>query len=111
MSTRIISATITAGNTKTIYPTSGDLQYTKPVSAQYLPKSGEIVIFEEGNPVDTFLADSFFVPDPGKRGMWWKGRYKGNPATLCITSLTDGGEKVHGQPGSIETVKLFVPRR
>ncbi len=93
---RIISATITAGGTTTRYPAPGDREHTKPVSAEIMKKTGEIVIFEDGVPVDAFKPAAFFAPAPGQFGMWWRGTHKGKPATLCITSLTDGGDKVHG---------------
>jgi hypothetical protein len=112
MSNRIISATIIANGKTTRYPTAGHLEHTKPVGAELLRKSGEIVIFEAGEPVDTFIPTSFFVPAPGKTGMWWKGTYKGTAAILCITSLTDGGEKVHGQTVSVlEPLKIKTVRR
>lgn len=112
MSSRIISATIQCAGQRTHYPTSGDLQYTKPVSVQYLPDTNEIVIFEDGERVDVFLPTFLFVPDPGKTGMWYRGKYKGHPATLCITSLTDGGDKVNGQSVSVlEPLKIKTIRR
>ena len=108
---RIISATITAGGTTTRYPAPGDREHTKPVSAEIMKKTGEIIIFEDGAPVAAFLPTSFFVPEPGKTGMWWKGTHKGKPATLCITSLTDGGDKVNGASVSvIQPLKYSRPR-
>jgi len=98
---RIISATIECAGKRTRYPTAGNLEHTKPVGAELLRKSGEIIIFEDGAPVDSFTPSFFFTPDPGISGMWWRGTHKGKPATLCITSLTDGGDKVHGSGGAV----------
>ena len=108
---RIISATIECAGKRTRYPTAGNLEHTKPVGAELLRKSGEIIIFEDGAPVDTFKPTAFFVPEPGKTGMWWKGTHKGKPATLCITSLTDGGDKVNGGNTVYEPVPYKIVRR
>ncbi len=108
---RIISATIECAGKRTRYPTAGNLEHTKPIGAEQMRKSGEIIIFEDGAPVAAFLPTAFFVPAPGKTGMWWKGTHKGKPATLCITSLTDGGDKVNGGNTVYEPVPYKIVRR
>ena len=74
---RIISATITAGGTTTRDPAPVDREHTKPVSAEIMKKTGEIVIFEDGVPVDAFKPAAFFAPAPDNSGYFGVANIRG----------------------------------
>lgn len=95
---RIISAVITAGDERTRYPAAGDREHTKPVAAEIMKKTGEIVIFEDGIAVDAFKPSAFFAPDAGQTGLFWKGKHRGQGSDPAhYAPLRRRGQNARGQ--------------